>query len=322
MGELIDIEQVAPDQRDSVAAFRAAGSKSFQDAESVAVARENYENSCAANGLPRDEVKIVEDVELGEGDERFRIRVYDNRAERNADDPVVVFFHGGGWVIGSLETHDPVCRRLATLTNLPVVAVDYRLAPEFKFPAAHLDCKHTVEWIRDNAEERVWNPQRVATIGDSAGGGLANVLAFEPSLLVEGTTVTAQVLLYPMLDLQNETPAYERISQGFPLTADSLRWFGENFIGDDADRTDPRVSPLPAVKAGDAPQPPAFILSLGLDPLGEEDLNYAHKIAMNGTYVELVHLPNHAHGLFTSAGKIKSGEVMLERAAQFILQQA
>lgn len=322
MSELIDIEQVAPDQRDAIAAFRAAGGKSFQDAESVAVARENYEKSCAANGLPRDEVKIVEDVELGEGDERFTIRVYDNRAERNADDPVIVFFHGGGWVIGSRETHDPVCRRLATLTNLPVVAVDYRLGPEFRFPAAHLDCKRTVEWIRDNATERVWNPQRVATIGDSAGGGLANVLAFEPSLLVDGTAVTAQVLLYPMLDMKNETPAYERIAEGFPLTADSLRWFGENFLASDADRTDPRVSPMLAVKAGDAPQPPAFILSLGLDPLGEEDLNYAHKLAMNGTYVELVHLPRHAHGLFTSAGKIAAGEVMLERAAQFILQQA
>lgn len=322
MSELIDLERVAPDQREAIAAFREAGGKSFQDAESMEVARENYEKSCAANGLPRDPIAHVEDVVIGEGDERFTVRVYDNRADRDADDPVIMFFHGGGWVIGSLETHDPVCRRLATLTGLPVVAVDYRLGPEFHFPAAHLDCKRAVEWVRDQAEAGQWNPLRIATIGDSAGGGLANVLAYQPNMLVPGTKVTAQVLLYPVLDMANESAGYERIQEGFPLTANSMRWFGENFLANKADASDPRLSPLANVKEGEAPQPPAWILSLGLDPLGDEDIEYARRLALNGTYVELVHLPNHAHGLFTSAGKIKSGELMLVRAARFILEQA
>lgn len=322
MSGLIPLDEVAADQRPLIEAFRAAGGKSFQDAGSMAASREAYEVSSAKNGLPRDEIAHVEDVAIGEGDERFTVRVYDPRAERDAADAVVLFFHGGGWVIGSLETHDPICRRLATRTGLPVVAVDYRLGPEFPFPAGHLDCRRAVEWLRDEAAERGWNPERIATIGDSAGGGLATVLAFEPSMLVPGTKVSAQVLLYPVLDIANEAPSYAKVEEGFPLTANSMRWFAETLLADPADASDVRVSPLLGVAEGDAPQPPAWVLSLGLDPLGDEALEYATRIARNGTHVETVYLPNHAHGLFTSAGKIATGEQMLDRASEFILRFA
>ena len=319
---MIPLEQVADDQRALIAAFREAGGKSFQDAESMAVARANYEKSCEANGLAKDAVASVETIEIGSGDELFRVRVYDPRAERSAQDAVVMFFHGGGWVIGSLETHDSVCRRLATLTGLPVVAVDYRLGFEHHFPAGHLDCRTAVEWVRDAAGARQWDASRIVTIGDSAGGGLATVLAFEPSMLVEGTKVVAQVLLYPVLDIENESPTYAKVEEGFPLTANSMRWFAENILADRADASDPRISPLLAVHEGDAPQVPAFVLSLGLDPLAGEALEYAERLALNGTHVELIHLPQHAHGLFTSAGKIRTGETMLERAAEFILRMS
>ncbi|SJM59916.1 alpha/beta hydrolase [Gulosibacter sp. 10] len=383
---MIPLERVAEDQRPLIAAFREAGCKSFQDAATMAEARRNYEVSSAANGLAPDAVASVEDVRVGD----FAVRVYDDRAERSAADAVIVFVHGGGWVMGSLSTHDPVCRRLATRTGLPVVAVDYRLGPEHRFPAAHLDGRAAVEWVRDAAESRGWDASRIVVVGDSAGGGIATALAAEPSMQVPGTSVVAQVLLYPVVDLSAESPGYSRIAEGFPLTADSMRWFAEHFLASPDDARDPRVSPLlrvraeaeaardgaadgalvgaadaratapggaghsdaegavpdrdgiadahtttlgragapdtegggitgPAVAAAGA-QPPAWILALGLDPLGDEAVEYARHLATLGTHVELIHLPHHAHGLFTSAGRIRTGEQQLEQAAAFILR--
>lgn len=319
---IVPINVVAADQRELVAAFRASGSKSFQDAESMAVSRQNYEVSSKANGLAPDPIAHVEDVTIGSGDEAFKVRVYDPRAERLTTDGVIVFAHGGGWVIGSLETHDAVCRRLSTLTGLPVVAIDYRLGPEFPFPAAHVDSARAVEWIRDSATDRGWDAQRIVTCGDSAGGGIATALAFEPSMLVAGTAVAAQVLLYPVLDLSAESAGYARITEGFPLTANTMRWFAQEFLDPataEADRADHRVSPLLAAREANAKaQPPAWIITLGLDPLADEALEYSQLIATAGTHVELTHLPGNAHGIFTSAGKIQAGEDQLARAAEFI----
>lgn len=320
----LPIEAVAADQREMIAAFRAAGSRSFQDAGSMTASREGYERSSAANGLPRDEVTLVEDVSIGEGSERFGVRVYDPRpaGDRAATDAVILFAHGGGWIIGSLDTHDPVCRRIATLTGLPVVAIDYRLGPEHRFPAAHDDSRAAVEWLRDEAEDRSWDATRIVTVGDSAGGGIATALAFEPSLQVTGTAVAAQVLLYPVVDVSAESAGYARVEEGFPLTADTMRWFAREFLASSDDGFDHRVSPLLAARQPEvASQPPAWIITLGHDPLAEEGLEYARLLAECGTHVELTHLPGNAHGIFTSAGKIRSGEEQLVRVAEFISRQ-
>lgn len=345
----VPLDQVAADQRPLIEAFRAAGEVSFQDVESIADSRANYEKSCAANGLAPDAVARVEDVDLGE----FRVRVYDPRPAAEGPSPVIVFAHGGGWVIGSLETHDRVCRRLAVRTGLPIVAIDYRLGPEHRFPAGHDDSRDAVAWVRDQADARGWDPQRIVTVGDSAGGGIATALAHEPSMRVDGTKVVAQVLLYPVVDISQESAGYERISAGFPLTADSMRWFAANYLDDPSSASDPRLSPLAALRAAESAgvaasaadataasagagetdateasvdeqpgaQPPAWILALGLDPLGDEAVNYAAALTRTGTHVELVYLPHHAHGIFTSAGKIGTGERMLDQAAAFILRQ-
>ena len=318
---LVPLTEVAADQRPAIQAFRDAGAQSFQDQGSMERSRAYYETSAAANGLAPDAVALVEDVAIGVGEEQFGVRVYDPRpgARSGVAAPVIVFAHGGGWVIGSLETHDTICRRLATLTGLPVVAIDYRLGPEDRFPAAHVDSARAVAWIRDIAADRNWDPQQLITAGDSAGGGIATALAFEPSMLVEGTSVIAQVLMYPVVDLSAESAGYQRIAEGFPLTGATMRWFAENFLADQAAGADHRVSPLLAVRDAHAvAQPPAWVLTLGLDPLAEEGLEYAARLAEIGTAVELVHLPNHAHGLFTSAGKIRSGELQLESIAAFI----
>lgn len=324
----IDINDFAVDQRAVITAFREAGSKSFQDAPDVTTARANYEKSCAANGLPADEIALVEDVTVAYDEGEFKVRVYDPRPATATADPVLVFFHGGGWVVGSLDTHDTVCRRLATLTRLPVVAVDYRLGPDTLFPAGHLDCREAVRWIRDNSQERAWDASRLVTVGDSAGGGLATVTAFLPEMRVAGTTVVAQVPLYPMLDQTDANDNWARVSTGVPLTKATLEWFLDNYVPTEL-RGDYRVSPLLLARQaarGEADaamlkQPPALILTLGHDPLAAEGLEYAGLLALGGTHVELVHIPDLAHGIFTSAAKVASGERFLERVAEFVLRQ-
>lgn len=256
------------------------------------------------------------------------MRVYDPRPAATCASAVLVFFHGGGWVIGDLETHDTVCRRLASLTGLPLVAVDYRLGPENMFPAGHLDCLEALRWIAANSADRLWDAARIVTVGDSAGGGLAAVCAFVPDMQTPGIKVAAQVLLYPMLDQTDAHGNWNRVQTGVPLSKGTLEWFLHNYVPAEM-RGDSRVSPLLLARgaaAGAAPdtllqQPPALILSLGHDPLAQEAIEYAGLLAMGGTRVTLDHIPDLAHGIFTSAGKVLSGEKYLERVAKFVLEQ-
>ena len=330
---LIPIEQIADDQRASVEAFRAAGGRSFQDAASVEEARANYVRSSGAAGFARIEVARVEDVTIGDGETQFGARVYDPRpvARRSSASPVVLFFHAGGWVVGNLDTHDTLCRRFADRLQLPVVAVDYRLGPEHRFPAAHDDAVHAVQWVRDEAVARGFDASRLITAGDSAGGGLATMLASQPAAAVDGTRIVAQVLLYPVLDLACDSRSYERVdaSAGVSLTAATMRWFAEQYLADPAEASDERCSPLRfAARVADedagaaaTPQAPAFILSLGLDPLCDEIIAYAGLLARTGTEVEHLHLPRHAHGIFTTAGKVAAGGKLVARACAFIEQR-
>jgi acetyl esterase len=323
----IPLEQVAADQRPSVRAFREAGEVSYEDAASVEALRVSSAELSAAGALPPDDIAAVEDVDLRE----FTVRIYDPRggssdSSGTGPSPVILYAHGGGWVIGSVDTHDSVARRLCSGTGLPVVSVDYRLAPEHPFPVPYTDCADALAWVRDVASDRHWDPDRVVVSGDSAGGGIAAGLASVPAAQVPGTTVVAQVLLYPSVDLEHETEAYERVTAGFQLTAASVRWFADQLFSRPAhpsDADDPRASPLAWLRgqedAGTAvEQPPAFILALGLDPLGTEAVDYAAALTRCGTAVELHYLPHHAHGLVNAAGKVPTGEKVLGLTTAFI----
>jgi acetyl esterase len=329
VADRIPLDQVAEDQRAAVRAFREAGEVSYEDAESVDALRISSAELSAAGALPPDDIASVEDVEVGE----FTVRVYDPRdlgdpsvTGAAAPSPVIFYAHGGGWVIGSIDTHDSVARRLSSGTGLPVVSVDYRLAPEYPFPVPYTDCAEALAWVRDVASDRHWDPARVVVSGDSAGGSIAAGLASVPSAQVPGTTVVAQVLLYPSLDLAHETEGYRRVTAGFQLTAASVRWFADKLFSrpaDPSDADDPRASPLAWLRgqedAGTAvEQPPAFILALGLDPLGTEAVDYAAALTRCGTEVELHYLPHHAHGLVSAAGKVATGEQLLGLTNAFI----
>lgn len=305
---------VAPDAAAVLEAFRASGGRSFHTYP-VQQVRELYERSCAANGLSKDPVPAVSDFTVDE----FGVRIYDPRPLAGPT-PAVLFFHGGGWVMGSLSTHDGLCRRLAALTGLPVVAVDYRLAPEHPYPAAINDSRAALSWLFGTDMEHGLDVTNAVLVGDSAGGQLAAVLAIENAKKADPLPVSAQILIYPMVDLTMSAPAYGRVREGFPLVADTIAWFADNYLPGGVDRKAPDISPaLADLPAG---LPPTYIITVDNDPLVDEGAGYAAALAQAGTEVRYQHLTGYAHGLLTSAGRIPRGEQTIADIAGFITERA
>jgi acetyl esterase/lipase len=313
---VIPLDSIASDAVALIAAFRDNGSLSFGSLP-IETSRDNYERSCAANGLDDPPVRTV-DYEVAADGGSIRMRHY-SPASAGAHEPATVFIHGGGWVLGSLATHDSLARRLAILTGHSLLAVEYRLSPEHRFPVPLSDCIQSLKFIRDHGDELGVDPMRLTLVGDSAGGGMVAALANDPMLAVAGTQVVAQVLLYPVTDLGAETESYARIDEGFPLIGDSMRWFRSLYLTHPGDALDPRASPIRLASPVRTP-PRAFVVTVGLDPLCDEGIAYAGYLARHGGRVEHHHLPHHSHGIFTSAGKIETGARYLARVAQFITE--
>jgi acetyl esterase len=308
--DLFSGRPIAPDAAEVLQKFRASGGRPFHTYP-IAEVRELYEHGCAANGLSGDSLPSVTDFSV----EEFKVRVYDPRP-LTGPTPAVLFFHGGGWVMGSLSTHDGLCRRLATLTNLPVIAVDYRLAPEHPYPAAIDDSRTALRWLFSAGTEHGLDVTQVLLVGDSAGGQLAAALAIENATAIDPLPVVGQVLMYPMVDLTMSSPSYKRVTEGFPLVADTIAWFADHYLPEGTDRSAPDISPSMAqLPAG---LPPAYVITVDNDPLVDEGANYAAALAQAGTEVQYQHLPGYAHGLFTSAGRIPRGEQTVEQVAAFI----
>lgn len=210
--------------------------------------------------------------------------------------PVVVFFHGGGWVIGDLETHDAPCRHLANAVPAVVVAVDYRLAPEHKFPAAPEDCFAALRWVAENAASFGGDPKRLAVCGDSAGGNLSAVVA----LMARdrgGPRLAAQVLVYPATDLTCDSPSHVENAKGYFLEADMMRWFIGHYLRTPWDKTEPYVSPLRAKDLSGLP--PAVVVTAEFDPLRDEGESYARRLREAGVPVELKRYDGMIHGFFS-----------------------
>jgi len=214
--------------------------------------------------------------------------------------PVLVFFHGGGWVIGDLDTHDTLCRQLTAEAGISVVAVDYRLAPEHKFPAAADDAWAATKWVVEHAAELGVDPGKLAVGGDSAGGNLAAVVALQ-ARDAGGPAITLQALLYPVTDLGAETQSYRDLADGYMLTREGMRWFIAHYLGKPQDAEDWRASPIRARSfAGVAP---ALIVTAGYDPLRDEGDAYAQKLRAAGVNVDHVSFGGMIHG-FVPMGKL------------------
>ena len=214
--------------------------------------------------------------------------------------PVLVYYHGGGFVIGDLDTHDVLCRQLANGAGCAVVAVDYRMAPEHPFPHAVDDCFAATCWVRRHAETLAVDASRLAVGGDSAGGNLAAVV----SLLARDAgdlPIAFQLLIYPATDQRRSAPSHEANGQGYLLTKDTIDYFMGHYLAADGDVLDPRASPL--LHDDLAGLPPAFLLTAGYDPLRDEGLQYSQRLSEAGTLATHICFERQIHG-FITMGKV------------------
>jgi acetyl esterase len=246
-----------------------------------------------------------------------RLLVFDNaiavRAYRPLRDemlPALVFFHGGGWTIGDLDTHDVLCRQLALGARCAVFSVDYRLAPEHPFPAAVKDCVAATQYVLENADALGVDARRIAVGGDSAGGNLAAVVALSLK------RVAFQLLIYPATDQRCEFPSHERNGQGYLLTREGIDFFRRGYLPDAKDRTDWRASPLLA--QSHAGLPPAFILTAGYDPLVDEGRAYAERLTAAGVEVTYREYGDMVHGFVLFGGVLETANRAVEDCARWL----
>ncbi|WP_336951482.1 alpha/beta hydrolase [Sphingobium aromaticivastans] len=284
------------------------------EALSVADARAFYRSGRGTVNLPPVAVGPIEDLDADGRMGPIRLRHYRTPATRQAPGPCILFFHGGGWVIGDLDTHDSICQHLVLETGLPLIAVDYRLAPEHPFPAAVEDSLDVHGWIIGNADSLDIDPARIIVAGDSAGGCLALVTALSAEDS-DRPRPMAQLLFYPVTDIGGTTASYQEV-RDVPLTASTMDWFVGHYLPDGADGRDWRMSPARSERLSTAP--PTFITVAGHDPLRDEGLALAAMLEAEGVTVQLRYLPGQVHGYLTLGRLIGEAGQTLSCAARFI----
>jgi acetyl esterase len=277
-------------------------------------ARQMFRDTRPASTPPAPEIGAVQELSA----DGVPIRVYRPKGVPPSTAlPVLVYFHGGGWVIGDLETHDVLCRQLTAGAGITVVAVDYRLAPEHKFPAAIDDAWVATRWVFAHARELGVDPSRLAVGGDSAGANLAAVVAIL-ARDAGGPAIALQMLNYPVTDLGAESKSYGDFAEGFMLTRDSMRWFADHYLRSKDDAQDWRVSPLRAASlAGVAP---ALVITAGFDPLRDEGDAYAQKLREAGVRVDHSCYGGMVHGFVPMGKLIDTGNRGVEQIAASLRQ--
>jgi acetyl esterase len=226
--------------------------------------------------------------------------------------PILVFFHGGGWVIGNRETHDATCRALTNAAGCIVASVDYRLAPEHKFPAAVEDSYAATRWIADHATSIGADPTRIAVGGDSAGGNLAATVSLA-ALERGGPPLVFQLLVYPVTDHAYDTPSYKDNADGYFLTRDAMVWFWNHYLDREADGRNPLASPLRARDLQNLP--PAFVMTAEYDPLRDEGEAYAKRLREAGVPVTLNRYDGTIHGFFIMGNALSVAQQGIQDAA-------
>ncbi len=222
--------------------------------------------------------------------------------------PVLVYYHGGGWVIGDLDTHDVVCRQLCVDSGCAVLAVDYRLGPEQRFPAATDDARAAVRWLRAQGAALGLDAARIAVGGDSAGGNLAAATAI--AMRNDGDApARLQLLIYPATDMRMLAPSHTTNGEGYVLTRESIIWYRDHYIADPAQWTDWRASPLLAPDLSGLP--PALVLTAGFDPLRDEGRQYADALSAAGVATQYVCFERQIHGFITMGRVIDEAHTAL-----------
>jgi len=308
-------QQLDPQAQRMLDKIRESGIPPY-DSLDPASARKLYDKACAAGrGDPPQPVE-VKDFRIPGPAGEIPLRYY--RAVNQSNLPVLVFYHGGGYTIGSLDSHDAVCRHLCVDAECIVVAVDYRLGPEHRFPASTDDAWAALCWVADNAKAIGGDPERIAVGGDSAGGNLSAVTcltareAGQPKIIY-------QLLIYPGTDMTESFPSHKTYGEGYLLTSKLIHWFHNNYM---APGTDPRywkVSPLHA--ADHSGLPPAHVITAGFDPLQDEGAAYADKLKSAGVAVTHQHYDGMLHGFITQPKYLDVCQAALKDCAEK-LQQA
>jgi acetyl esterase len=274
----------------------------------VDVARTQYEARIALMAPPAEIAAVREQTIAGPGGD-LRIRIYTPPGV--GPFPLLAFFHGSGFVLCSLDTHDGMCRNLCAGAGCVVASVDYRLAPEHKFPAGIDDCLHATRWAAAHAAEMAADPARIAVAGDSAGANMAAVTA----LRVRdegGPALCGQLLLYPVTDYHTPgTPSYRENAEGYGLTLETMKWFWAHYLNDPSEGSHPHASPLRAASL--AGLPPALIVTAEYDPLRDEGEFYAEALRRAGVPTALSRYEGVNHGFMFWTGVVdKAGAAMAE----------
>jgi acetyl esterase len=264
---------------------------------------------------PGPEVAKVEDRVIPGTGPDIPVRIY--APEGNGPFPALAWYHGGGWVIGNLETADGTARHLAVEANCVVVSVDYRLAPESKFPAASDDCYAATQWIAQNAQSINVDPSRIAVGGDSAGGNLAAAV----SLMAKdrgGPPITCQILVYPVTTRDFSTGSYQENADGYSLTLDAMKWYWDQYLRSDADGSNPYAAPSAAKDLSGLP--PALVITAEFDPLRDEGEAYAECLQEAGVTTTCTRYDGMIHGFFGMSAVIDKGKQAIAEAATVLKQ--
>jgi acetyl esterase len=296
-----------PDAAAVFKAFQEAGRPAYETL-SPPEAREYYLQARLVTNPDAPELKSVEPLSITSPHGSIPARIYTPKTLRQGEGLAggLVFFHGGGWVIGDLDSHDVACRKLAVEGQLIVISVDYRRAPEHKFPAAVEDAIAATAWIAAHARKLGIDAARLVVGGDSAGGNLAAVVA----LAVRdgnGPAISGQVLIYPATDFAMTHASHREPETSILLTHSVIRWFRDHYLNGEADAGDWRASPARASTL--AGLPPAYVLTAGADPLRDEGDEYARRLKQAGVEVTHRTFPGQFHGFFTMGKLLQQADV-------------
>lgn len=261
---------------------------------------------------PPPEVAATSDGSIDVPGGRIGYRRYRPLGVEGTTLPTLIYYHGGGWVIGTIETHDSTCRRLANKSRCQVISIGYRLAPEHPFPTPTDDSLAAFRHIRDNAAAFGADPARLAVGGDSAGGNIAAVIC-QASMQAGEPMPAFQMLIYPATDARRNTGSHRLFADGYFLTEELMGWFWKAYAPAGTDLTDLRLSPLLATDISGLP--PAFVLTAGFDPLRDEGRAYADRLIDAGVKTTYVNYPGTVHGFFSLTRFLKQGLKANDEAA-------
>ena len=305
-----------PDAAAVYKAFQEAGRPPYETVGHI-TARELYLAGRVVSNPEPPELDSARPLSIPAGQSAIPGRIYTPKHLRKTNGlaPCLVFFHGGGWVIGDLDSHDVVCRKLAHEGELIVISVDYRLAPEHKFPTAADDAIAATKWVAANAKTLGIDAAQISVGGDSAGGNLAAVVALA-ARDGDGPKLAGQVLIYPATDFAMTQPSHREPETSILLTHSVIKWFCNHYLDGTADIDNWKASPARAQAL--AGLPPSYVMTAGADPLRDEGDEYAARLKQAGVPVTYRHFPGQFHGFFTMGKLLPQANVALSEIAGWL----